>query len=304
MPDLPSIVQAALKSCAANVGPLIGVELEIGEFETETSETIPEGELAVLPLSLRSDDDQPAADDPVVGLTLSVPIHELVTLGRRMAGDEEPDKEREISGEDLGACAEVLTVMGSAIAESFREQLRGLELEAGAWWSTSEPQEAAFPDGTHLCGKTTVDVPGGTAVELTLRVPDSVLEQTLGVQAAADRGEVLLVGVATELVQTLQPILDAAELNVALADPDAEEVTQSYETADLLLLSDDRDDALALLGSLRKADSTWRKPSILCMREPTRDSVVRAMENGASYVLKLPTSTAELQSALATLRSD
>ena len=114
----------------------------------------------------------------------------------------------------------------------------------------------------------------------------------------------LLVGVATELAQTLQPILDAAELNVALADPNAEEATMSYETTDLLLLSDDRDDALALLGSLRKADSTWRKPSILCMREPTRDSVVRAMETGASYVLKLPTSTAELQRALATLRSD
>ena len=298
MPDVSPAIQATLKSCAANVGPLIGVELEIGEITTETSDATPEGELAVLPLSLRIDDDQLAA------LTLSVPIHALATLGRRMAGDEEPDKERELSAADLGACGEVLTVMGSAIAESFREELGGLELEAGAWWSTSDPGDAAFPDGSHVCGTTTVDVPGGTAVELTLRLPPSILEQTQGAQSAASRAEVLLAGLGIELVETLQPILEAAGLNVALADPDDEEAAASYERTDVIVLSDARDDALALLTSLRKADSTWRTPLILCMSEPTRERVIRTMESGASHVVKLPTGKAELLRALETVRND
>ncbi len=316
MPDPHPAILAALKSCAANVGPLIGVDLEIGEITTETSAAIPEGDLAVLPLSLRIDEDQLAA------LTLSVPIDQLATLGRRLAGDEEPDKERlatlgrrlagdeepdkerELSGEDLGACKEVLTVMGGAIADSFREELGGLELEPGAWWSTEDPGDAVFPDGSHVCGKTTVDVPGGTAVELTLRLPHSVLEQTQGAQFAAARDEVLLAGLGTELVKTLQPILEAAGLNVALADPDAEDAAASYERTDVIVLSDDRDDALELLCRLRKAAPTWRTPLILCMSEPTRARVIRTMECGASHVLKLPTSEAELQKVLESVRKD
>ena len=298
MPDPHPAILATLKSCAANVGPLIGVELEIGEITTETSAAIPEGDLAVLPLSLRIDEDQLAA------LTLSVPIDQLATLGRRLAGDEEPDKERELSGEDLGACKEVLTVMGGAIADSFREELGGLELEPGAWWSTEDPGDAVFPDGSHVCGKTTVDVPSGTAVQLTLRLPHSVLEQTQGAQSAAARDEVLLAGLGTELVKTLQPILEAAGLNVALADPDVEDAAASYERTDVIVLSDDRDDALALLCRLRKADPTWRTPLILCMSEPTRARVIRTMECGASHVLKLPTSEAELQKVLESVRKD
>ena len=72
----------------------------------------------------------------------------------------------------------------------------------------------------------------------------------------------------------------------------------------MIVLSDDRDDALALLSSLRKADSTWRTPSILCMSEPTQELVIRTMESGASYVLKLPISKAELLRALETVRND
>ncbi len=298
MPDVPPAIRASLQSCAANVGPLVGVELEVGEITTETTDTIPEGELAVLPLSLRINDDKLAT------LTLSVPIDQLATLGRRLAGDEEPDKERELSGEDLGACKEVLTVMGSAIAESFREELGGLELEAGAWWSTEDPGDAAFPVGSHVCGRTTVDVPGGTAVELTLRLPASVLEQTQGAESTAAKEEVLLAGIGTELVQTLQPILEAAGRTVALADPDAVEAAASYERTNVIVLSDDRDDALALLSSLRKADSTWRTPLILCMSEPTRERVIRFMESGASHVLKLPISKAELLRVLETVRND
>ncbi len=296
MSDVPPAIQATLRSCAANVGPLVGMELEIAEIAAETSEALPEGELAVLPLSLRIEDDQ------LVTLTLSVPIYELATLGRRMAGNEEPDKERELTGEDLGACKEVLTVMGSAIAESLREELGGLELIAGAWWSTEDPGDAAFPGGPHVCAKTTVDVPGGTAVELTLRLPPCILEQAQGAQPKA-REEALLAGLGTELVQTLQPILEAAGLNVALVDPDAKEAAAGYERADLVVLSDERDDALRLICSLRKADSTWRTPSILCMSEPTRDSVIRAIEYGARHVLKLPTSKADLLRVLETVRN-
>ncbi len=193
-------------------------------------------------------------------------------------------------------------MMGSAIAESLREELGGLELIAGAWWSTEDPGDAAFPGGPHVCAKTTVDVPGGTAVELTLRLPPCILEQAQGAQPKA-REEALLAGLGTELVQTLQPILEAAGLNVALVDPDAKEAAAGYERADLVVLSDERDDALRLICSLRKADSTWRTPSILCMSEPTRDSVIRAIEYGARHVLKLPTSKADLLRVLETVRN-
>ena len=72
----------------------------------------------------------------------------------------------------------------------------------------------------------------------------------------------------------------------------------------MIVLSDDRADALALLSSLRTADATWRTPVILCMSEATRERVIRAMECGASHVLKLPTSKAELQRVLETVRND
>ena len=88
MIDATPVIQATLKGCAANVGPQIGVELEVGEIDTETSSTLPNGVLAVLPLSVE------IGKDVVGSITLSAPIEEIVVLARRMLGNDEPDKER------------------------------------------------------------------------------------------------------------------------------------------------------------------------------------------------------------------
>ena len=43
MSDRQSLAQTTFEGCAANVGPLIGLELEVGEASVETSAEIPEG---------------------------------------------------------------------------------------------------------------------------------------------------------------------------------------------------------------------------------------------------------------------
>ena len=61
-----------------------------------------------------------------------------------------------------------------------------------------------------------------------------------------------------------------------------------YDRADTLFLSDEGDDALELCRLLRLADATWQSKMILCMSEPTRSRIVRAIESGASHVLRVP----------------
>jgi CheY-like chemotaxis protein len=264
------------------------VELEVGEISAESSASIPEGELAVLPLSARMDEDD-------YGIaTLSVPIAELATLGRRMAGEDQPDKERELSAEDLEACGKLLNLMGGAIDESFREGFGGdLRMEPLAWWRTSDPGEETFAEGEHMLGTTTVDVPDGTPVRLTLRFPEQLFKQASGAGVAV-AGPVLLVGLADELSAELEPILKAAKISVEIVDPETEGSAQKYDDASVIMLSDDRDDGLELLRSLRCSNSTWKTPLIYCLSQPTHDSVVGVMEHGASHLLKVPISEPDL----------
>lgn len=288
METLP-VIQAALQGCAANVGPLIGVDLELGEVATETTSSIPEGELAVQPLAARVDEEDYGA------VTLSVPIKELATLGRRMVGDDEPDKERSLSEDDLDACGELLNLMGGAVDEAFREGLsKTLHLKPLTWWRTGSSESEAFAEGEHVVGVTTVNVPGGTAVHLTLRFPSQLIERVEGAESSVVRGQVLLAGLSEELVNSLKPVLEAARINVDTTDPEAEEALLKYREAEVILLSGDREGSLEILRRLRKSNSTWQIPSILCLKQPTREGVIRAMECGATHVLKVPPSEIDL----------
>ncbi|MEE9280712.1 MAG: hypothetical protein V3V67_11105 [Myxococcota bacterium] len=295
MPDATPVIEATLQGCATNVGPQIGVELEVGEIASETSQAIPEGELAVLPLDAQLDEESCGT------FTLSAPIIELATLGRRMIGDEEPDKERELSAEDLDACGEVLKLMGGAIGCVFSERFDGdLRLEVREWWRTSEPGDAAFAEGPHVLATTTISVPGGTAVPLTLRFPADIAERDAGVSSSV-QGHVLLAGLPEGLSGAIVPILEAARISLETADPDVEEDAGKYADAGVILLSSDRDGSLDLLRRLRKANATWRTPLIFCLHEPTHDTVIRAVECGACHVLKVPISEPDL---LHVLRGD
>ncbi len=229
-------------------------------------------------------------------------------LGRRMAGEDQPDKERELSAEDLEACGKVLNLMGGAIDESFREGFGGdLHMEPLVWWRTSDPGEETFVEGEHMLATTTVNVPDGTPVRLTLRFPEHLLEQAPGAGVAI-AGAVLLVGLADELSAELKPILETAKISVEIMDPEAEEAAQKYDDASVILLSGDRDDGLELLRRLRRSNSTWKTPLIYCLSQPTHDSVVAAMEHGASHLLKVPISEPDLlrilSSTAGTMRSE
>ncbi len=292
------VIQATLKGCAANVGPQIGVELEVGEIDTETSSTLPEGVLAVLPLSVE------IGEDSLGFITLSAPIEEIVVLARRMLGDDEPDKERDLSSEDLEACGEVLNLMAGAADQSFREEFgEELRLEPRDWWCTNDPGEDAFAEGEHLSGVTTISVPGGPGVHLTLRFPIGIVDRAAAAQTAIVHGCVLLAGLGDGLRNEIVPILEAAKINVETVDRDAEDAAVQYARADVIVLSSDREGGLDLLRSLRKSDATWKTPSVFCLSDPTHESVVRAVECGASHLLKVPISEPDLLRILASTQS-
>ncbi len=283
------IVEAALKACAANVGPLIGIELELGKISSEATSSTPEGDLLVLPITASVGDETHGT------LTLSAPTGELATLGRRLLGDDDPEKDSEASPDNLDACREVLNLMGRAVDEVFREQLNeDIRLKPRTCWLTSDAQGESFLEGEHIVALTTVSVPGGSAVGLTLRFPQNLLDEATDSKARIIRGNVLLAGLSEELESELTPILKAARIQVEITDPDSREANAKYEQADVIFFSCDRSKYLELLRSFRTSNSTWRIPSILCLKEPTRDSVIEAVECGASHILKIPTSQIDL----------
>ena len=64
-------------------------------------------------------------DGTLVGIFsngLKSPLAQLAVLGRLVSGEEEGDKEREASAEDLESCGEVLNAMGSAVASGVGER--------------------------------------------------------------------------------------------------------------------------------------------------------------------------------------
>jgi hypothetical protein len=296
--DIHPLFQATLSQCAAQVGPMIGLELESGEIRIEPSAEPPQGERAVLPVAVELDDAE------LGQLELSCPISEIATLARRMLGDEEPDKVRELSAEDQDAIGEVLNLMSGAIDQSVREHLdAGLHARPLSWWRSDEPGENAFAEGEHLLGRGSIDVPGGGHVEICLRVPPGLLEKGATADAPAQRGCVLLVGLEGEQEAALRSTLEAARQEVCNAELGSRELGELAARASAIMMAGEAEEALALSLRLRRANRTWSTPIILCLREPTRDAVIRALESGASHVLCVPADDTTLLRVLQAARA-
>ncbi len=283
MSDPDSVAKAIFEGCGANLGPLIGTELESGPVEVEKLSDPPSGDLAVLPIACEVEDES------LPMLHLACPLAEIATLARRMLNDEEPDKERALSTEDLDAVGEVFNLMSGALDQVIREQVNAtLHPRALPWWRTSEPGENRFAEGEFLLATGSLNVSGGSRVKLLLRFPPQLLEQPAQGGENEDRKQVLLLGLAEELAQSLRSALESAQMQVEATDPGSDQVEASYERAETIFLSGEGDEALELCRRLRLDDKTWRKTTILCMQEPTRSRVVRAIECGASHVLRVP----------------
>ncbi len=283
MTDPDSVAKAIFEGCGANLGRLIGVELESGPAQVETVSEPPEGDLAVLPISCETDDEL------LPLLQLASPLAEITMLARRMNSDEDPSKEEDLSLEDLEAVGEVFNLMSGAFDHVMREQVNAtLRSRALPWWRTSEPGENEFGEGEFLLASGSLQVAGGSSMKLFLRFPAQLLAE--GAQAQSSKGpkQALLLGLSEELRQSLRRTLESAGMKVEVTHPGAENVDDFYDRADTLFLSDEGDDALELCRLLRLADATWQSKMILCMSEPTRSRIVRAIESGASHVLRVP----------------
>ncbi len=283
MTDPDSVAKAIFEGCSANLGPLIGAEIESGPVQVEMVSEPPEGDLAVLPISCETDDGS------LPLLQLASPLAEITILARRMNNDEDPSKEDELSPEDVEAVGEVFNLMSGAFDLVMREQVNTtLRSRALPWWRTSEPGENEFGKGEFLFASGSLQIAGGSSVKLFLRFPAQLLAEGAQTQNSKRLKQALLLGLTEELQQSLRPTLESAGLQVEATQPGAEDVDEFYDRADTLFLSDEGDDALELCRLLRLADATWKSKMILCMSEPTRSRVVRAIESGASHVLRVP----------------
>ncbi len=283
MTDPDSVAKAIFEGCGANLGPLIGAELESGPVQVETVSEPPEGDLAVLPISCETDDES------LPLLQLASPLAEITNLARRMNIDEDPSRKDDLSPEDLEAVGEVFNLMSGAFDRVMRERVNAsLRSRALPWWRTSEPGKNEFGEGEYLLASGSLQIAGGPSVKLFLRFPAQLLAESAQTQSSQGLKQALLLGLTEELQQSLRPILESAGLQVEVTHPGAEDVDEFYDRADTLFLSDEGDDALELCRLLRLADATWQCKMILCMSEPTRSRVVRAIESGASHVLHVP----------------
>ncbi len=298
MTDPDSVAKAIFEGCGADLGPLIGVEIESGPVQVETVSEPPEGDLAVLPISCETDDKS------LPLLQLASPLAEITMLARRMNNDEDPSKEADLSPEDLEAVGQVFNLMSGAFDKVMREQVNAtLRSRALPWWRTSEPGENEFGEGEFLLASGSLQVAGGSSVNLFLRVPAQLLAESAQTQSSNGPKRALLLGLTEELQQSLRATLESAGLQVEVTDPGAEDVDEFYDRADTLILSDDGDDVIELCRLLRLADATWQSNMILCMSEPTRNRVVRAIESGASHVLRVPADEKTLLAVLGGAKS-
>lgn len=281
--DAATLARAVFAGCGANVSPLIGIELTLGEVSAEAQEGAPDGELAVVPVALEID------GSPLGTLTLHAPLAGVAALGRRMLGDAEPDKERELSREDLDAVGELLGLWGGAVDGAVREHVNAsVRSRALEWWRTTDPGEHAFGSGSHVLARSALVIPGGIEVPIFLRFQVGLPEKAAAATASGVDGSVLLLGLDAATAELLGKQLGAARFEVRSAALDAAERLEAMRAADVVLLGGESRAVLAVCRQLRLSNSTWRKPAIVCMGEPTRQAVLDALHDGASHVLALP----------------
>ena len=292
MSDFEELTRAIFAGCGGNVGPLIGVDLEIGECEVGPADAPPEGELAVLPLRVELD------GEPQAALELASPLEDLAPLARRMLGDDNPDEKRELSAEDLDAVGEILNLMSGAVDQAMREHVSGdLAARPLTWWRSDDPGENAFSDGECHLAQCSLALPGGSAATVYFRFPADLQERGADAQSSQRSRSVLFLGLEDELAQTLEPILSGARMTVERRAFDDEDVAQLSAEASAIFMSSDAA-AMPQLRQLRTSNATWCTPVLVCVAEPTRGQVLEAMEAGASHVVVLPPDEADLLRAL------
>ncbi len=281
--DANRFARATFEGCAANIAPLIGVELTLAETSVETAEESPEGDLAVLPSGLE-------VDGAALGsLTLYFPLAAAATLARRMLGDAEPEKERALAADELDAVGKVLNLCSGAIDASLRAHVNpGALARPLPWWRTAEPGSNTFEPGSRVLARSELLVPGGSAIPIFLRFPRTLLAETSVAQVSQLEGIVLLLGLDADACEGLAPVLASARFEVRKQPLDAPDRGEAAAAATAVFLPGDAALALAACRQLRLANDTWRTPTIVCMKEPTKQRVIDAVAHGANHVLRIP----------------
>jgi CheY-like chemotaxis protein len=273
--------RTAFEECSSNTSPLVGVELTVSEVSLQTTSEIPEGDLAVLPVVVE-------AGSPLT-LTLSLPLQEIAPLGRRMLGAEDPDKKKEeLTPEVLDAIGELLNLMSGGIDKALRTHLRpDVGGRPDRWWRTDEPDDEKFEEGEFLIGQTTLSQPEGTPVHLCLRVPATLFEDAEREDAdPKSLGRVLLLGLGEETGELFQKTLTDAGVEFDGIDPEDPNLLELVSNAGLVVLNEES--GLELCRRFRTSNKTWQVPTVVCVKEPSRERVLEALDCGASHVLRVP----------------
>lgn len=293
------LAESTLKGCAANVGPLIGVDLEVGPIDIAPDAELPDTELAVLPVSVELD------DQPLCEVAVWSPLTEIATLARRLLDDGEPDKVRPINDDEVDAIGEVLNLMSGAVDQALRECVNSsLRTRPAQWWRTDDASGRALPAGEYLRAHAQIAIPGAGSVGLYFRISPKLFGKGRETRTKHRLGRVLLLGLEDELRSSLAKILAEAQVVVDSAEPDDETVSELLSTTEAIFLSGDRENAYTLVRRLRLANESWDIPSIFCLKQPSKGSVVRALDCGASYVMAVPADEISVLRVLRAARTD
>ena len=298
MSESNPLFEAVFDGCASQVSTLAGVELTSGEVSISSNSETPEGALAVLPIVVV------LGKDSEVTLTVSSPLPEVVAIARRMGGEDSPDKkEEEISAEDLEAVGEILGSVSGVIDQALRENLRSdLTGQAEPWWRTDDPGDRSFPEGEFVVGEAALANTDGTAFTLQVRVPPALLELAgTGVRKKSGPGRVLLGALDDETQKLVEKVVTDAKGEIEAVDPEDPAFLRTCASADCVVLGGES--AFDRCRELRIADATWQVPTVVCLEEPTQESVLRALDCGVSHILRTPCSEAELKNTLRSVRS-
>jgi CheY-like chemotaxis protein len=288
--SLGPIAEKALRGCATHVAPFIGMELVVADVAISTSPTVPEGKLALLPLATARGDAQ---------LTLGSPLDEIAMLARHMLSAPDPDKVRELSGEELDAVGEILNLMSGAVDQVLQEQLgpRG-HVRPLRWWRSDDPGSNRLPEGEATQANASIQLPNGAKVGVWLRIPTRLTAAPEQVAPSVEGRRALLLGLDAALQAAFEAALGRLELAVELHEPGSEAFAEALEHTDLIVLSADTPEGIALCRSLRLDNASWRIPVVACLAEPTRSSVTACVDAGASHVLAVPADEAQIDRIL------
>ena len=286
---LKTFAESALKGCAANVGPLIGLDLELGDVQLDAAEALPEGNMAVLPLVLE------LGERRLCDLLLATSVDEIATLARRLLDQEDPDKAREIGAEELDAIGEVLNLMSGGVDQAARQVApAGVHARPLPWWRTGHPQGNKLSEGPFKLARADIRIPSAGTVTLWLHTPEELLDPAPTAKESRRQGSVVFLAMEPALREPLERVLADAHVAFSAHAPDEPEIEQTLRDAEAIWLSGDRNGALELCRRIRTDNMTWETPQIVCMTQPTKESVLLAMSCGASHVLAIPAESVDV----------